>query len=262
MPLLEALGGPVAPQAFRGALPLTYHLGPGPAVVHLEVQFNWKLTPAYDVIARLPGGELSDEWVIRGNHHDAWVFGASDPLRGLVPMMEEARGVAALVKAGWKPRRSIVYTAWDGEEQMLLGSTEWAEYHAAELSQHAVAYINSDGNGRGTVEIGGSDTLERFANEVARDVTDPERKVTAQDRYRAEMIVRGPLEEKQAAREKRDFSLHALGTGSDYTPFLQHLGIATLNISAARTRAMDHIIPSTIRTTTTPSSMTPTFNTP
>ncbi len=123
-PLLQALGGPVAPEAFRGALPFTYHLGAGPAVVHLQVEFNWKLTTAYDVVARLAGGELSDEWVIRGNHHDGWVFGASDPLRALVAMMEEARGVAALAKTGWKPRRSIVYTFWDGEEPMLLGSTE------------------------------------------------------------------------------------------------------------------------------------------
>jgi N-acetylated-alpha-linked acidic dipeptidase len=229
-PMLEALGGPVAPEAFRGALPLTYHLGPGPAVVHLAVQFDWKLTPAYDVIARLPGGELSDEWVIRGNHEDGWVFGASDPLSGLVPMMEEARGVAALVKAGWKPRRSIVYTVWDGEEPMLLGSTEWAEFHANDLTQHAVAYINSDVSGRGTLEIGGSHTLEHFVNEVARDVIDPERKVSTLDRYRASAIVDGTAQEKQAAREKSDFSLEALGTGSDYTPFLQHLGIATLNI--------------------------------
>jgi N-acetylated-alpha-linked acidic dipeptidase len=229
-PLLEALGGPVAPEAFRGALPLTYHLGPGPAVVHLEVQFDWKLTPAYDVIARLPGGELGDEWVIRGNHEDGWVFGASDPLSGLVPMMEEARGVAALAKAGWKPRRSIVYTIWDGEEPMLLGSTEWAEFHASELSEHGAVYINSDVSGRGTLDIGGSHTLEHFVNETARDVADPERKVSTLDRYRASVIVAGTPEEKQAAREKRDFALEALGTGSDYTPFLQHLGIATLNI--------------------------------
>ena len=199
-------------------------------MVHLEVQFDWKLTPAYDVIARLPGGELSDEWVIRGNHEDGWVFGASDPLSGLVPMMEEARQVAALVKSGWKPRRSIVYAVWDGEEPMLLGSTEWAEQHASELGQHAVAYINSDVSGRGTLVIGGSHTLEHFVNEAAGDVTDPERKVSTLERYRATKIVGGTAEEKQAAREKGDFPLLALGTGSDYTPFLQHLGVATLDI--------------------------------
>ncbi len=230
LPLLRALNGPVAPEAFRGALPITYHLGPGPATVHLQLQFDWKLTPAYDVIARLPGGELADEWVIRGNHHDAWVFGGSDPLSGLVPMMEEARGVAALVKAGWKPRRSIVYTIWDGEEPMLLGSTEWVEQHAEELRQHAVAYINSDVSGRGVAQIGGSHTLEHFANEAVRDVQDPERKVSALDRYRAAMMVAGPPEEKRAARDRRDFAISALGSGSDYTPFLQHLGIATLSI--------------------------------
>jgi N-acetylated-alpha-linked acidic dipeptidase len=229
-PLLEALGGPIAPESFRGALPLTYHLGPGPATIHLQLEFNWNLTPAYDVIARIPGGELPDEWVIRGNHHDGWVFGAVDPLSGLVPMMEEARGVAALVKNGWKPRRTIIYAAWDGEEPMLLGSTEWVEQHAAELSQHAAAYINSDGSGRGTVEIAGSHTLEHFANEATRDVIDPERQVSALDRYQAKMVATGTPEQKQAAREKKDFAIGALGSGSDYTPFLQHVGITTLNI--------------------------------
>jgi N-acetylated-alpha-linked acidic dipeptidase len=224
-PLLKALGGPVAPLAFRGALPLTYHLGPGPAAVHLQLEFDWKLTPAYDVIARMPGTELPDEWIIRGNHHDGWVFGASDPLSGLVPMMEEARGVAALVKSGWKPRRTIIYTMWDGEEPMLLGSTEWVETHAKELSEHAAVYINSDGNGRGFVELGGSHTLEHFANETARDVNDPERKVSSQDRVKA-VIAAG----RQRPVEKGDFEIFPLGSGSDFTPFLQHIGVATLSI--------------------------------
>ena len=229
-PLLRALGGPVVPAAFRGALPFTYHFGPGPAIVHLQVAFNWNLTPAYDVIARLPGAELSDEWVIRGNHHDAWVFGASDPLSGLVPMMEEARGVALLAKSGWKPRRTIIYTVWDGEEPMLLGSTEWAELHAADLTRHAAAYINSDGNGRGFVKLSGSATLEHFANQAARDVIDPERKVSALDRARAKAITTGTPDEKRAAREKKDNPLIALGTGSDYTAFVDHLGVAALDI--------------------------------
>jgi N-acetylated-alpha-linked acidic dipeptidase len=230
-PLLQALEGPVAPQAFRGALPFTYHLGPGPATVHLQLEFNWNLTPAYDVIARLPGGELADEWLVRGNHHDGWVFGASDPLSGLVPMMEEARALALRVKDGWKPKRTIVYAAWDGEEPILLGSTEWAEQHAQELNEHAVVYINTDGSGRGTLELAGSHTLERFANEAARDVVDPERKVSALDRSRAKNIVSGKPEEKEAAREKRDLAIDALGSGSDYSAFLQHLGIATLTFA-------------------------------
>ncbi len=230
LPLLKALTGPVAPPPFRGSLPITYHLGPGPATVHLQLEFDWKLTPAYDVIARMPGGELADEWVLRGNHHDGWVFGASDPLSGLVPMMEEARGISELVKSGWKPRRSIVYTVWDGEEPMLLGSTEWAEQHAAELTKHAVAYINSDACGRGLLEMGGSHTLEHFVNEAARDVEDPERKISALDRYRAELITTGSPDEKRDARDRRDVAIYPLGSGSDFTPFLQHLGIATLNI--------------------------------
>lgn len=230
LPLLKALGGPVAPPPFRGGLPITYHLGPGPAVVHLQLAFDWKLAPAYDVVAKLPGGELADEWVLRGNHHDGWVFGASDPLSGLAPMMEEARGVAELVKAGWKPKRTIVYLAWDGEEPALLGSTEWAEHHAKELSQHAVAYINSDASSRGFLEIGGAHTLEHVANEAGRDTIEPERKVSALDRYRARMQARGSAEDKRMARERGDVAIHPLGSGSDYTPFLQHLGIASLNI--------------------------------
>jgi N-acetylated-alpha-linked acidic dipeptidase len=225
LPLLKALGGPVAPEAFRGALPITYKLGPGPATVHLQLQFDWKLTPAYDVIARLPGSEFPDEWVIRGNHHDGWVFGGSDPLSGQVAMMEEARGVAELVKNGWKPRRTIVYAAWDGEEPALLGSTEWVETHAKELSQKAAVYINSDSNGRGAVSLGGTHTLEQFVNEAARDVQDPEKKVSAQDRFKAMTAA-----DKQKPVEKGDIEIYPLGSGSDFSPFLQHIGIATLNI--------------------------------
>src|SRR5207253_8336433 len=146
---LKALGGPVAPASWRGALPITYHIGPGRATVHLKLEFDFKLTAAYDVIARLRGSERPDEWVIRGNHHDAWVNGAEDPTSGQVAMMEEARAFSELLKQGWKPRRTIVYCAWDGEEEGLLGSTEWAEAHADELDRHAAVYINSDSNGRG-----------------------------------------------------------------------------------------------------------------
>ena len=229
-PLLRALGGPVAPAAWRGSLPLTYHLGPGPATVHLKLEFNWDTKTIYDVVARLKGSERPDEWVVRGNHHDAWVNGASDPVSGMVVLLEEARAVGELVKTGWKPKRTIVYCAWDGEEPGLLGSTEWAEAHAEELQRKAVVYVNSDSNGRGFLGVGGSHTLEKFVNEVARDVTDPQKKISVWERERASKILEGSQEERKELRERADWRISALGSGSDYTPFLQHLGVASLNI--------------------------------
>jgi N-acetylated-alpha-linked acidic dipeptidase len=230
LPLLRALGGPVAPASWRGALPVTYHLGPGPAAVRLKLEFNWDTKPIYNVIARLKGGERPDEWVVRGNHHDAWVNGADDPVSGMVALLEEARAVGELAKAGWRPKRTIVYCAWDGEEPGLLGSTEWAETHAEELRRKAVVYVNSDSNGRGFLGVGGSHTLEKFVNEVARDVTDPQKKITVWERQRASRILQGSPEERKEARERADLRISALGSGSDYTPFLQHLGVASLNI--------------------------------
>ncbi|HEX8774167.1 MAG TPA: transferrin receptor-like dimerization domain-containing protein [Pyrinomonadaceae bacterium] len=230
LPLLRAMTGPVAPEDWRGALPITYHLGPGPATVHLKLEFDWKLTPIYNVIARLRGGERPDEWIIRGNHHDAWVNGADDPVSGMVALMEEARAIGELAKTGWKPKRTLVYAAWDGEEPGLLGSTEWVEAHMEELRRHAVLYVNSDSNGRGFLYVGGSHTLERFINEVARDVSDPQKKITVWERERARRIIEGSADEKREARERADLRIEALGSGSDYTPFVQHLGVASLNI--------------------------------
>src|SRR5207247_650768 len=161
-PLLAALGGPVAPQAWRGGLGITYHVGPGSARVHLRVKSNWDLKPLYDVIAKIQGSANPDEWIIRGNHHDGWVNGAEDPISGQVALLEEARALGELLKSGWKPKRTIIYCAWDGEEPGLLGSTEWAEQHYDELRAHGVAYINSDGNGRGYLRVEGSHTLEKF----------------------------------------------------------------------------------------------------
>ncbi|HZB46997.1 MAG TPA: transferrin receptor-like dimerization domain-containing protein, partial [Pyrinomonadaceae bacterium] len=230
LPLLKALGGAVAPAAWRGALPVTYHLGPGPATVRLKLSFDWKLAPAYNVIARLRGGELPDEWVVRGNHHDAWVNGADDPVSGMVALLEEARAVGELAKQGMRPRRTIIYAAWDAEEPGLLGSTEWAEHHAEELRQKAVAYVNTDSNGRGFLGAGGSHTLEPFVNEVARDVTDPQKKIPVRERARARLVLEGSAEERREARERADLRISALGSGSDYTPFLQHLGVASLNL--------------------------------
>lgn len=232
LPLLRALGGPVAPAAWRGALPITYHLGAGPARVHLKVEFDWKIVPAYNVIARLRGSELPDQWIVRGNHHDAWVHGANDPISGLVAMMEEARAIGELAKSGMRPRRTLVYAAWDGEEQGLLGSTEWVEAHLPELREKAVVYINSDSNDRGFLEAAGSHTLERFVTEVARDVEDPQRGVSVLERLRARQLVEADsAKERRELRARKHLRLGALGSGSDYTPFLQHAGLASLNIS-------------------------------
>ena len=192
LPLLRNLGGSIAPEGWRGALPITYHLGgTNSARVHLKLEFNWDTKTIYDVIAKLDGAQLPDEWIIRGNHHDAWVNGAEDPLSGQVAMLEEARGVAELVKQGFKPKRTIVYAAWDAEEPGLIGSTEWVETHAEMLKDKAAVYINTDGNGRGFLGIGGSHTLEKFMNEVARDVSDPQTKLSVLERRRALQLVEG-----------------------------------------------------------------------
>jgi N-acetylated-alpha-linked acidic dipeptidase len=229
-PLLQALAGPMAPEPWRGDLALPYHLGPGPAKVHLKLQFDWSLKPIYDVIATLHGSERPDEWIVRGNHQDAWVNGATDPISGLVAELAEAKALGELVKSGWKPRRTIIYAAWDGEEPGLLGSTEWAETHAGELRQHAGVYINSDSNDRGFLNVGGSHTLETLVNQVARDVPDPEKGTSVGDRAIAAAILTATPEVRDDMRKTRTFRIEPLGSGSDYTPFLQHLGIASLNI--------------------------------
>ncbi|HET8647321.1 MAG TPA: M28 family peptidase, partial [Vicinamibacteria bacterium] len=231
LPLLTALGGPVAPPAWRGSLPVPYQLGPGPARVRLKLEFDWSLRPIRNVVATLRGSELPDQWIVRGNHHDAWVNGATDPVSGMVSMMAEAKAIGALAREGQRPRRTLVYAAWDGEEPGLLGSTEWAEHHADELKARAAAYVNSDSNSRGVLGMGGSHSLERLVSQVARDVTDPVKNVSVGQRLRAFRIVSGPEEEREAAWDRPDLRLYALGSGSDYSPFLQHLGIASLNLS-------------------------------
>ncbi len=230
LPLLRAIGGPVAPEAWRGALPLTYHLGAGPAKARLKLEFDWKLVPTYNVIARMPGSERPQQWIVRGNHHDAWVNGADDPVSGMVAVMEEARVLSELAKSGWRPRRTILYCAWDGEEQGLLGSTEWAETHAAELKEHVAVYINSDSNGRGFLHAGGSHPLEKLVHQAARDVVDPQKKISVAERLRALRLTRGAADEQRDARDRADLRLGALGSGSDYTVFLDHLGIASLDV--------------------------------
>lgn len=229
-PLLAALQGPVAPDAWRGALPITYHIGPGPAKVHMRVKSNWDTKRLYDVIVRIPGSEYPDEWIIRGNHHDAWVNGAEDPVSGAVAEMEEMRGLSELLKQSWKPKRTIVYCFWDGEEPGLLGSTEWGETHAADLEKHAVAYINTDSNGRGFLNVEGSHTLENFMNGVMKDIQDPETKLTVWKRAQLAGISQAVPERKLELRTRPDLRIGALGSGSDFSVFIDHLGIASIDL--------------------------------
>ena len=226
LPLLEAIGGPVAPASWRGALPITYHIGPGPATVRVKLQFNWDIKPAYNVIAKMEGSEFPDEWIMRGNHRDAWVFGATDPTSGTVAMMAEMQAIGKLAEQGVRPRRTIVYGSWDAEEPGLLGSTEWVEYHRDELDEKLAVYINTDSNGRGFFGMGGSHTLQPFINQVARDVTDPQTGVTVLERRRARDLANG----SSTTPPSGDIPISPLGSGSDYTPFLQHMGISSLNI--------------------------------
>jgi N-acetylated-alpha-linked acidic dipeptidase len=215
-PLLRAMRGPVAPEPWRGALPITYHIGPGPAKVRLHVEFDWSVRPIYDVIAEIRGSQFPDEWVIYGNHHDAWVNGASDPASGGSALLETARVLGELTGQGWRPKRTLLVAFWDGEEFGLMGSTEWSEKHAAELTRNAVAYLNSDSSGRGKLAAGGSPILEDFIAQVGRDVADPGGQQVWQ----------------------KDTRLAALGAGSDYTPFLHHLGVASLHLGFQNTAAL------------------------
>lgn len=231
-PLLTAMDGMVAPHDWQGGLPITYHMGAGKAIVHLKMEFNWDLVPAYDVIAKIKGTKWPDEWVMRGNHHDAWVNGAGDPISGQSAMLDEAKALGDLLKTGWKPKRSIIYCSWDGEEPGLLGSTEYAEDHSRELQEKAVVYINSDGNGRGFYNGGGSQALEPFMDEITKNVTDPQTNVSVFDRKKAhELVSASSVKDKKELLEDKGMKLEALGSGSDFSSFLQHLGIPTLDLA-------------------------------
>src|SRR6476661_5304895 len=231
-PLLAAIRGRPAPAGWAGGLPITYHVGPGPARVHLRLRFDWRLVPAYDVIARIPGRDRPDQWVVRGNHNDAWVNGAQDPLSGATALLEEARAYGALLQQGWRPRRTIVLAWWDGEEQMLLGSTEWGETHADSLTRNAVAYLNTDGNGRGRLGATGAPSLARLLSEVAREIPDPETGLSVWKRsHLGEVAGARDADGRREARERTDLLLAALGSGSDYTVFYHHLGIPSLNLA-------------------------------
>jgi len=225
LPLLKALEGPVAPASWRGALSATYHIGPGPIKVHLQLKFDWGLRRAYNPVAKLKGSVYPDEWIMRGNHHDGWAQGAADPISGMVSLMEEARAIGELVKTGWRPKRTLVYAGWDAEEPGLLGSTEWVEYHLDEIQEKMVVYINTDGTGVGFMGVSGSHSLEKFVNEVASEVKDPVQDVALKKRIRSRLRISG---NKDAERD--DLRIYPLGSGSDYTAFIHHAGVPALNI--------------------------------
>lgn len=225
-PLLRDLTGPVAPPAWRGALPFAYRMGPSKQEAHLTLKSDWKTVECRDVIAVLKGSDLPDQWIVRGNHHDGWVYGAEDPLSGQVAMLSEAKALGALAKGGWRPRRTIVYCSWDGEEQGLLGSTEWVEAHQDELSKKAALYVNTDSSGRGTLGASGSPALERLLTEVANDVPDPEKGASVGVRARAQATVGGDA----GARTRPDLRIAPIGSGSDYSAFIQHTGIPSIDL--------------------------------
>ena len=230
-PLLEALDGPVAPVSWHGGLPFAYHIGPGKTRVHLKVAFNWDIVPCYDVIAKIQGSEFPDEWIIRGNHQDAWVNGAADPISGQAALLEEAKSIGNLLKTGWKPSRTLVYCAWDGEEPALLGSTEWVEEHEKELQQKAVVYINSDVNGRGFLGVEGSHALEPLMDEISKQVIDPQTNVSVFERGKVHRAINATGDDaKKKVLDEKELTLGAMGSGSDYSSFIQHAGVPSLDI--------------------------------
>jgi N-acetylated-alpha-linked acidic dipeptidase len=230
-PLLKDMAGPVAPKDWAGALPFTYHIGPSKSKVHLKLAFDWKLRPGLNVIATIKGSEYPDQWIIRGNHHDAWVNGANDPISGIAAELEEAIAIGGLLKQGWKPKRTLIYCAWDAEEPGLMGSTEWVEDHALELQSKAVAYINSDGNGRGFLGVQGSHALSNFVTDISKSVIDPQAGVSVFERQKANSATNASTSKsKKEIFEATTYPLGAMGSGSDYSSFIQHIGVPSLNI--------------------------------
>jgi N-acetylated-alpha-linked acidic dipeptidase len=230
LPILRGLKGPIAPEAWRGALPVTYHIGPGPSNVHMKLAFEWRSRPLHNVVVRIEGSTFPDEWIIFGNHHDAWVNGAEDPISGAVSLMEMTRGLSELLKTGWRPRRTLIIALWDGEEWGLLGSTEWAEKHAAELRDKAAVYINTDSTGKGWLSAGGSHGLQRLVNEVGRDVLDPRTGKPIVEEARRRSVMAVAEADRPSVEADAALRLDPLGSGSDFTPFLQHLTISALNV--------------------------------
>ncbi len=228
--LLKRLKGPVAPESWRGALPFTYHIGPGPAKVRMHLQMDYGQRRLINVLGRIPGSSLPDEWVVVGSHRDAWTFGASDSISGHASMMDIARSFGEMRKKGWSPKRTIVFASWDGEEQGLLGSTEWVEDLAAEVSARVVLYVNRDaGATKGWFNSSAVHSLTPFVHDIARTVGDPDQpSKTLYDRWleRARELSPPKEGEPPLAAPK----VGALGSGSDYTAFLDHVGVSALDM--------------------------------
>ena len=241
-PILEHLGGPESPRDWQGALPFTYHVGPGPVQVKMHLKQDYQFRTIWDVIGRAQGSELPDQWVVAGNHRDAWVYGAVDPNRGTAAMLETVHGLGELLKSGWKPKRTIILGSWDGEEEGLMGSTEWGEQHEAEL-EHAVAYFNMDVAVSGP-KFGASSvpSLKQFIRDVSKAVPNPKGGTVYEawqkasqpgaETGQAPTEAIGEMKRTPAAQSKTDVPVGDLGSGSDYTVFLQHLGVPATDVSS------------------------------
>ncbi len=249
-PILEHLGGPDSPRDWQGALPFTYHLGPGPIKVKMHLKQDYQFRTIWDVIGRVRGRENPDEWVVAGNHRDAWVYGAVDPNSGTAAMLEAVHGLGELLKSGWRPKRTIVLGSWDGEEEGLIGSTEWGEQHESELA-NAASYFNMDvavsGPKFGAASV---PSLKQFLRDVAKAVPSPSGG-TVYDRWQKESqpgaeSVQSPTEaigdsrRIPAAQSKADVPVGDLGSGSDYTVFLQHLGVPSTDVSSTGSYGVYH----------------------
>jgi len=251
-PVLQHLSGPDSPREWQGALPFTYHVGPGPAKLKMQLRQDYQFRTLWDVIGHVRGSELPDEWVVAGNHRDAWVYGAVDPNSGTAAMLEAVHGVGELLRSGWKPKRTLIFGSWDGEEEGLMGSTEWVEQHESELA-NAAAYFNMDVAVSGP-KFGASAvaSLKQFLRDVAKVVPSPKggtvydawRKASQPDapstQSPAEAI--GDSRRLPAALVKGDVPVGDLGSGSDYTAFLQHLGIPASDVTSTGPYGVYHSV--------------------
>jgi N-acetylated-alpha-linked acidic dipeptidase len=245
-PILQALKGPDVPQGWQGALPFTYHLGPGGVKVHMVLKQDYAYRTIWDVIGKIQGTEWPDEWVIAGNHRDAWVYGAVDPNSGTAAMLEAVHGIGELLKSGWKPKRTLIFASWDAEEEGLIGSTEWAEDNAAALN-HAVAYFNTDVGVAGpNFDASAVPSLKQFIREVAKEVPSPKggsvydqwKKSEAEGRSRRAMNGHAV----KSTSSENDVEIGDLGSGSDYTPFIQHLGVPSTDIGSGGPYGVYHSV--------------------